>query len=160
VCWGDVPKISGLVQSAELKAGDSRSIQELVHVGRPQRPVPRSSHNQSLSSHNQSLSSHNQSLNEARFSKFRSRWVAEEAAGALWNLSMMDPLKDKIAAAGVLKVLVSLLTRWSKDADVVQVRLTRCWVDLTWFVVWSGQLGWKSVRNLAPCSCADVHILR
>lgn len=65
----------------------------------------------------------------------------------MWNLSMMDPLKDKIAAAGVLEVLVSLLTRWSKDADVVQVRLARLWVDLTWFVACSGPIGRKSICN-------------
>lgn len=49
------------------------------------------------------------------------RWVAEEAAGALWNLSMNDNLKDRIAAAGVLDALVGLLSRWPKDAEVVQV---------------------------------------
>jgi hypothetical protein len=71
---------------------------------------------------------------------------------------MMDPLKDKIAAAGVLEVLVSLLTRWSKDADVVQVRLTRLWVDLTWFVACSGQSGWKSVCKLCQCSHLPVTV--
>ncbi|XP_076954591.1 protein ARABIDILLO 2-like [Bidens hawaiensis] len=51
----------------------------------------------------------------ASLTKSLNRWVATEAVGGLWNLSVLDEHKGAIGEAGAIKSLVDLTVKWSSD---------------------------------------------